>query len=261
MIVNKPWELGSKTDGSFDLQSPVERAIPDFCIGNYIVVKLVPPKTKSIRSGLVLTLLMTSYETEDGQFTDTVKWEEAPDGYAVTFPLGKYDLIATKFRGPKNYYRYMDPKTKEFYKIPPEKFTLEYAQSYCETNVEGWPEKSQAEKEQLIDEYFSDMYMFGMSQDLMLPIDGDEFKAPEIGMATKLYRVFTPPSEGEKYADIKATKWEKGKPSLTGEFSTLPVELATAIYAEQQRRDAPSAANDFNPTTAVEDTEDEPEII
>jgi len=261
MIVNKPWELGSKSDGSFDLQESAGRKIPDFCIGNYAVVKLVPPKGKSIRSGLVSTLLLTSFEDEAGEVTKTIEWSEDPSGYKISFPLGKWDLIATKFRGPKNYYRYQDPVSKEFYKIPQEKFTLEYAQSYCETNVEGWKDKSPTEKEQLIDEYFNDMYTFGMSQDLVLPIKGDEYTAPEIGMLTKLYRVYTPPSEGEKYPDIKATKWEKGKPSLTGDFETLPTELANALYAEQQRRDAPSVANDFDPTTTVEDSENDQEEI
>jgi hypothetical protein len=38
MIVNKPWELGDKTDGAFSVQEPVERKIPDFCIADYAVV-------------------------------------------------------------------------------------------------------------------------------------------------------------------------------------------------------------------------------
>ncbi len=239
-----PWELGD------DLQSTV---IPSFVLGDFTCVKLAHPKQKTVRDGLVGSFLMTSYTDENGNKVELVEASETPEGYEVKFPLGKRGLIGTKYRGPQNSYRFINPETKKWFQIPKERFTEEYALEYLPTKVDNWSELSDVEKDSAVDEYLQDMFLFGLSQDLALPAKSDgSFEKPIVGLTTQLYRVSTPPKEGEKYPNVKITKWEKGKPSLDGEHKLIPEGLALAIYDEYLRREE----DQFDPTTFKEAPKD-----
>jgi hypothetical protein len=253
-IVKKPWELGEPQNSN--KFSPFQ--LPDVCKSKHLLVRLAPPKGKGVRSGLVTTFLATSYNDEQDNEIKLVDVMENASGYKITFPLGKRGLVATKYRGPTSYYRYLDKDTNSFYQIPNDRFTPESALSYCEENVEGWTEKSDIDKELCLDEYFQEMFMFGISQDLGLPIEGDAFTQPFVGLQTELYRVYTPPKEGDKYGNIIITKWQRGKPSIDGDYTNVNSDLAEAIHAEYQARD--NDENSFDPTSFVEDDKDD-EII
>ena len=240
-----PWELGD------DLKTSV---IPSFVKGSFIIVKLIHPKNKTVRDGIVGTFLMTSYEDEFEKKVELVEANDGPEGYVVKFPLGKRGLIGTKFRGPTNAYRFIRPDTGKWFQIPKERLTKEYALEILPKKVENWPELSEVEKESLIDEYLVDTFMFGLSQDLALPAEADgTFIKPFVGLKTTLYRVSTPPAEGERFSNVKITKWEKGKPSLDGEYEDVGEGLALAIYNEYQRREE----DQFDPTTFTETKTDE----
>lgn len=244
-IIN-PWELGS------DAQST---SIPSFCTGTFVLSKIVPPKDKTIRSGLVAHFIMTSYLDEYGKKVELVEATETTGGYKIEFPLGKRGLKGTKFRGPQNSYRFINPKTGKWFTIAPEKLTPDYAMEYLPTKIADWNSASDAQKEAYIDEYLEDMFLFGLSQDLALPMSEDgSFIKPVVGLKTQLYRVYTAPAEGSKYPNIKITKWEKGKPSLNGEHSIVAEPLALAIEEEYAKRE-----ETFDPSTYVEsnDAKDE----
>jgi len=248
-IVKKPWEFGEAQEGSANRII----SIPDFCVGNHTLVRLAPPKGKGVREGLVTGFIMTSYIDVNGETIELVTVNESISGYQIEFPLGKRGLYATKYRGPNNQYRFLDKESNKFYQIPSEKFTLEGATKYCEENVKGWSEMADAEKDLCIDEYFSDMFMFGMSQDLALPAEGDNFTEPFVGLQTKLYRTYTPPAQGEKWGNIIISKWRKGFQGLDPAFETRPEALAVAIYEEYQKRD--NVTEIFDPTK-LEETDD-----
>jgi len=242
----KPWEMGEERAST---------GIPALCTTEQMCVKLACPKNKTVRDGLVAYFLMTSYFNSDGKQIETVIVQEDPSGYKISFPLGKTGLISTKYRGPKSYYKFQDNKSGSFYEIPQSKFTVEAATTECADKVGGWSDLSDEDKALHIDEYFASMFNFGMSQDLMLPIEGDDFTDPAVGITTKLYRVYTPPSEGEKYGNVIITKWKRGLPNLDGEFKVNPEPLAVAAYEEYQKRD--NVETKFDPTTFVEDEGDD----
>lgn len=249
-IVKKPWEFGENEQG----QNASKHLLPDFCVGDHICVKLGPPKGKGVREGLVAGFIMMSYIDSDGNPIELVNAGETVSGYDIKFPLGKRGLFATKYRGPKSQYRFLDKESNKFYQIPADKFTLEGAISYCEENVEGWANLSDIEKDQYLDEYFEDMYMFGMSQDLNLPAKGDGFVEPFVGLVTKLYRTYTPPLEGERYGNIIVSKWRKGYTGLDSEYRTQNSAMAQAIYDEYLKRE--TTTEHFDPTTFTEDDDD-----
>lgn len=237
-----PWELGDDVKGT---------SIPHLVIGTHILVKLAHPKNKTIRDGIVGYFIMTSFEDEYGKKVELVEVSTGPDGYLIKFPLGKRGLLATKFRGPQNNYKFVNPETKKWFQIPKERFSPEFASELLSSKVDDWAALSQPERDALIDEYLEDMFMFGLSQDLLLPSKSDgNFTRPVVGVKTKLYRVSTPPDEskGEKYPNIKVTKWEKGKASLEGEFEMVDETLASAIYDEYSRREE----DVFDPSTFTE---------
>lgn len=254
MTINmNPWDMGDNLSST---------AIPSFVKAKYVCVKLIHPKLKTERDGLVGTFLMTSYEDEFGKKVELVEATEGPSGHEVKFPLGKKGLIATKYRGPQNQYRFINPETGKWFSIPKEKMTPEYAAEYLfvEKDANGdtrhdSAELSEDERETLITEYLQEMFLFGLSQDLVLPANSDgSFTKPFVGLTTTLYRVSTPPDEGSKYPNIKITKWERGKPSLTGEYDSISEEAALAIYAKQQERDD----DQFDPTTFKETKDEAP---
>ena len=231
-----------------DINSTV---IPSFVKGDFILVKLAYPKLKTIRDGIVGTFLMTGYEDEFGKKVELVEASESPDGFEIKFPLGKRGLIGTKFRGPQNSYRFINPEIKKWFQIPKERFTEEYAIEYLSKKMTEWETLSEVEKETALDDYFQELFLFGLSQDLALPAYPDgTFVKPFVGLKTKLYRISTPPAEGEKYSNIKITKWERGKTSLDGEYNSISEELALAMYEEYRKRDE----DQFDPTTFKDET-------
>jgi len=236
----KPWELGDEIQTT---------GIPPLCVGDFVLVKLATPKGKTTRDGLVGTFLMTAYYDTLDNKVELINAKESADGYKIEFPLGKRGLVATKFRGPRNYYRFLNPETNKFYQIPQSAFTPEYANEYLAQNISDWNVITAEEKEELIDEYLSDMFLYGLSQDLALPITDDNYIVPAIGLKTKLYRVYTPPAEGEKYGNTIITKWHKGYSSLTGEYEIIPETVAIAMYEEYTRRDENTS---FDPENFVE---------
>lgn len=246
-IIN-PWELGSDSSAT---------SIPSFCTGTFILTKLVPPKDKTIRNGLVAHFIMTSYLDEYGKKVELVEAKETASGYQIDFPLGKRGLKGTKFRGPQNSYRFINPKTGKWFTIAAEKLTPEYAMEYLPTKIADWNTASDVQKEAYIDEYLEDMFLFGFSQDLALPMNEDgSFIKPVVGLKTQLYRVYTAAAEGAKYPNIKITKWEKGKPSLDGEHSFVAEPLALAIEEEYAKRE-----ETFDPSTYVESNGGSEDVI
>ena len=247
----KPWEMGEEKKG-----------FPEICESEHILVRLAPPKsTGSIRSGIVGTFLMTSFVNTTGEIVETIKTSESVDGFKIEFPMGKRGLLSTKFRGAKNYYRFLNRETKQFYEIPQEKFSVEFAESYLSSDKEGkvdnWENLSQVEKDAHIDKYLEDMFMYGLSQDLMLPIVDDKFTAPFVGLKTKLYRVVRPRKPGEQYDNTIITKWNKGLPELSGDYTTVSEELAKAIFEEWQFKETVKEDDKFDPTTFDESVDED----
>lgn len=238
----KPWEMGEevKTTG-----------IPALARTEQLLVKLAPPKGKTVRDGLVSTFITLSYINDNGDKIDTIVTTESESGYNITFPLGKRGLIATKYRGPKNYYRFLNLDTKKFYTIPQEKFTVSYAEQYLGETIMDWKDLPDSDKDQLIDEYLEDMFLYGLSQDLSLPIEDEEFTIPKVGTKTEMYRVYEAPKEGEKWGRTIITKWQKGQPNLDGTYTELPEALATAVYDAYLETEDKEAK--FDPTDFVED--------
>lgn len=249
-IVKDPRQLGEEQESTINQLF----TIPDFCLGEHLLVKLAPAKGKGVRDGLVSGYIMTSYRDVDGNNIELVTINETASGYEIKFPLGKKGLYATKFRGPKNIYRFLDKETNKFYQVPNEKFTLEAALKYCKENVDGWADMDEDTKSMTIDEYFSDLYMFGLSQDLNLPTEGDNFTEPFVGLQTKLYRTYTPPKGEERWGNIIISKWKRGQQGLDSEFKTIDAALAEAIYEEYQMRE--TGIETFDPTK-LDEADDE----
>lgn len=224
----KPWEMAVPKKAS--------PTIPDTCVADFILVKSAPPKGKDIRSGLVNQFLMSSYYDEEGNKIATIQAAQSEKGYDITFPLGKRNLLATKFRGPKSYHRWVNANGEE-YVIPQDNFTVEYATEVCKKQNPDWDTLDDISKDVAIDDYLYEMYNFALSQDLALPYKDDEFIVPFVGLKSKLYRIYTPPKEGEKYGNTIITKWRKGMESLDGEYSEIGEALATSIYDEWMRRE------------------------
>lgn len=238
----KPWEMGV---------SKKSTVIPPVCVADFILVKSAPPKGKDIRSGLVNQFLMSAYYDDDKNKIQTIEVAQSEKGYDIKFPLGKKALLATKFRGPKSYHRWLKPNGEE-YVIPQDNFTVEYAEQVCKAQHPEWDTFDEITKDTYINDYLYEMYHFAMSQDLALSYTNDEFTVPFVGLQTKLYRVYTPPKEGEKYGNVIITKWRKGMDALSGEYRELSSELATSIYDEWMRRDNQASTD---PASFVEEDE------
>ena len=242
-----PWEMGEEVQGSI---------FPDFCLAKYMLVRVAPPKGKSTADGLVGTFLMTSYIDAKENEIKTVEVTESPNGYSIEFPLGKRGLQATKYRGPKSFYKFKHPDTGKWFQISNDKFTQAYAIGHLGNTVTGFEAMNDVEKEDMISEYLWNMYQFGLSMDLNLPSVEDTFKTPEAGLQTSLYRVYTAAKADEKYPDIKITKWEKGHEPLDNEFKEFPSALASALYDEFRKRD-----DSFDPTQFVEEKNEDGDVI
>lgn len=231
MFVN-PWELSKKVTGT---------TIPNLVKARYVVVKLNPPKEKSVRDGMVLTSLMLNFTDESGNVIKTVDTVDDK----IEFPLGKKSLVATKFRGPLSYYKWKRQKTNEPFAIDSSAFTEEAAREYLSKKVSDWKVLDSVAQNSYIDDYFQDLYLFGLSKDLDLPEnpENEEILVPTIGMITDFYRVYTPPSKGEKYGNIIITKWKQPLDNLDGSYTLMDADEAVKLYDAYRTKDDVS----FNP--------------
>lgn len=224
--------------------------IPLLTEGKFMVLRMVPPKkTNSIRDGLVMTLALISYMDKDKE-VELVSISETPDGYKVDLPQGKRGIFATKYRGPKSYFRFKDEKTgADIYlgnndpktKIN-SKCTIAAAEEYMSVKIDNFEALPQDEKDAYIDEYFQNFYTFAFAKDLALPeVDGVQV-LPQPGMVTQLYRTYEPPQGDDKWGNTTVSKYPlKGQdvPNLSGDYKLMPAEIATAIYQKITETDKP----------------------
>lgn len=244
MTVN-PWTMGSESEDKV--------RIPSFCKARFMVTKVVPPKTGTVRDGLVAHLALIDYETEEGDSIQVTKVLEGPSGFEIEFPLGKHLVLATKFRGPKNIYNFKNPTTDKWTKIDASKFTLEFALSFLSSSVEGWTELSDLERASHVDDYFEEMYMFGLANDFAFDTTGENYETPKPGLITTFYRRYTPPKDDERYGRVTPTKWasrkienEKGLPDIDGTFEMKDEAIAEAVISALV---ATAKPKDFDPTS------------
>lgn len=250
------WEMGSELDSGSKFR------IPNFCLAKYMVLRLAPPKTKTVRDGLVMTAGLLSYTNAAGEEIKMTEVVESIGGYDVTFLHGKTGIMATKYRGPSSIYKFINPSTKKFYQISNEKFTLDYAVEYLAKSTPDWEKLTSVEQDSHVDEYFENMYMFGMSNDFMLDVN-EQTKLPKPGMVTSFYRRYTPPKEGEKYGNVIITKWPSKKnseeasfESLTGDYKEYNEAVGLAVYDELIKRETTPK---FDPTSfEVADDDEDP---
>lgn len=245
----KIWDLGSEVEEKI--------RVPGFVKAKYMVTKIVPPKTKTIRDGLVVTAAMISFIDAEGKEVKVTEVTEGPSGYEVNFPLGKYLVTATKYRGPKSWYNFVHPVSGKWTKISQEKFTEDFAKSYLATSISDWDSLSEEEKNEHIDTYFEDMYKFGLACDFNFDTTKDNYDVPKPGMIVEFYRRYTPPSPDEKYGNTIITKWPNKKDAIEKEFEPLDgsyeqkdVVIAEAIMTAL-RADKPK---EFDPTSELEET-------
>ena len=237
MIVN-PWELSKKV---------TNLSIPNLVKSKYVIVKLNPVKDKTIRDGLVLTALMLSYEDEAGNIVNTIEYDNS--GKEITFPLGKKSLVATKFRGPLSFYKWR--KNNEPFAIDNAAFTEDAAVEYLSHKIKDWSTLDSNAKNSYIDDYFQDMYLFGLSKDLDLEDskENDDVIVPSIGMVTNFYRVYTPPAKGQKYGNIIITKWKQPLDNIDGSFTLMDADLALKLYEAYKTKEETS----FDPASFNDD--------
>lgn len=253
MIVN-PWEMGEEVTST---------SIPAFTQGKFIVLRLAPPRGKTVREGLVATMGMISYIADDGTEKVLIEVSQNTNGYSVEFPLGKRGIMATKYRGPKSWYSFVNNETGKRYQIGKNdpvtkinsKCTLEAAEEYLSNNVKDWNNLDVTSKEDAIDEYFGDMFMYGLAKDFNLDVEKDDSLVPAVGMISDFYRRYTPPKEGERYGNVIVTKYapSQGKDNLSGDNKVVDTEIAATIYEGLTTRD--DSASSFDPTKIVENSE------
>lgn len=258
-IIN-PWELADERG--------MEVHIPDIVVGKFMTVRIAPPKGKSVRDGKVATLALISYIDQDGKEITMTEVAQSTSGYAVSFPNGKRGVMVTKYRGPYGWYNFrrcdnnaaysigkVDPKTKIN-----DRLTKEFAAEYLsKTNID-WANIPQIEKDEMIDEYFHDFYMFALAKDYNLPVEVEPVNVPTVGLVTDFYRLYTPAKESERFGRIIASKYavKEGKPNLPGDYTTVDEDIAVAVYAALT--EVKEANTGFNPAEFAESTDEEPII-
>jgi len=256
--ITNPLEMGSEVTST---------GIPSFLEGRFITLRIVPPKGKTIRDGLVTTNAMISYLGTDGIDVPTTSVTQSGDGlYHAEFPQGKRGIMATKYRGPKSWYTFRNDKTGKKYTIgkndPVTKvndhFTMSFVEDYLAKNTKDWDKISvdvQA-REDLIDQYFEEMYMYGLAKDYNLAVETDKNEIPRVGMITNFYRKYTPPKEGERFGNVIVTKFapQENKETLSGDYTMVDTEIAAAIY-EALTSTEPSKPS-FDPTDFVENSDE-----
>jgi len=249
-----PWEMVS------DLN---EAVIPQFTQAKYMILRIAPPKGKDIHAGLLATCGLVSYIGENETEVKMIEASEGPSGYEITFPNGKRGLTATKYRGPKSWYRFRKADGSWF-QIGSnnrdtginEKFTPAYAEKHLASSIKGWDQMSEADREGSVNDYLYDMFMFALALDFNLKVEGDNIEMPFVGMVSDLYRRYTPPKEGEKYGNTVITKFapSEGRTTLSGDYTKVDAEIAVAIHEKiQERSEARFNPADFTEKEAEED--------
>lgn len=232
-----PWDMAS------DLN---EAVIPQFVQAKYMVLRIAPPKGKEVVAGLLATCGLMSYVGENGTEVKMIEVSEGPSGYSVEFPNGKRGITATKYRGPKSWYRFRK-EDGSWFQIGSNdratginnKFTPEYAEKHLESSIKGWDQISEADRKEMIEEYLYDMFLFALALDFNLKVEGDDLEMPFVGMVSDLYRRYTPPKDGEKYGNTVITKFapSEGRETLSGDYTKVDAEIAAAVHAKIQERD------------------------
>jgi len=245
----KAWDLGTELED--------KPRIPSFAKAKYIVTKIVPPKGKTIRDGLVVSTALISFENDQGEEVQVTKVLEGTSGFEIEFPLGKYMVQATKYRGPKSWYNFVHPTTGKWTKIPQERFTEEAAVSYLKGSVTDWDELDDDAQNDYIDTYFEDLYKFGLACDFNFDTSEDGYPTPEVGMIASFYRRYTAPVNDEKYSKTIITKWpskkieaEKEYEAIDGTFEQKDAAIAEAIITALKATDKPK---EFDPVSDDDD--------
>lgn len=225
-----PWEMGQELNVA---------TIPNFTKAKYMTLRIAPPKGKGVREGLIATLGMLSYESNEVE-VETINITDSPEGYRVTFPHGKRGILATKYRGPKSWYRFVNSKTNKWYQVgstdPRTGINTHLMPDFVEETlakkIPNWEQLEQSERDIHIDNYYwDDMYMFGLAKDYNLPYELDKTEVPKVGMVTEFYRRYTPPKEGERFGNTIITKFApaEGKENLSGEYTMADAEIAASV--------------------------------
>lgn len=251
-LIMNPWEISEES-------TSVTRP-PSFTQAKYMLVRLAHPKGKTVRDGVVATLAMISYFNEQDKEVESVQVDQTPSGYEITFPNGKGGIMATKYRGPKSFYKFVNNDTQKWYQIGSNdpvtkinsKCTTEAATAEMSKRIEGWDTLNDAEQNQYIDEYFQSLYMFGLAKDFNLDTESKEDEIPTVGFVTDFYRRYTPPKGDERYGNVTVTKYAKAenKPNLPGEYKLVDAEIAASIYEALTSRD--NSAASFDPANFIE---------
>lgn len=248
MIIN-PWEMADTIQ---------QTVIPNFVLAKYMLLKVAPPKGKTVRDGVVGTLGLLSYTLENGKEVTTIDVSQGPSGYEIAFPFGKRGISATKYRGPKSIYKFRKSDGTWFQigtnNTPTgvnSKFTIEYAEEYLSGSINDWKTLPDRDREQLIDEYLESMFMFGLAMDFNLEVEGKDMKFPEVGMVTQFYRRYEAPIGDDKYGRVTATKFApaEGKETLSGDFTMVDAEIAAAILNKLAERDESFNPKEFDKTS------------
>jgi hypothetical protein len=215
---------------------------------------------------------MLSYE-HGAETVELVQVAEDPGGYKVTFPKGKRGILATKFRGPKSWYRFYNNDERKFYqwgKNDPETnvnefLTLDFAEKIRSEKVpkfekyyiSDWEELNDTEKDLYIDSYFEEAYMYGLAKDFNLDVEVDVSQKPVVGMVTDFYRKVLPPKKGERFENVIVTKFasKEGKEPISGEHTVVDAEIAASIYSALTRKEETS----FNPEEFGKNSDDSQE--
>jgi len=212
---------------------------PSFFLGKYIVTKIVPPRDKTVRDGMVTHLALLSFLDKDGNWVETTTIAEGPGGYVIDFPHGKTRITATKYRGPKSWYQFYDPETKNKFSLgkrdPKTGLTDVFTIAEAKKHVLSQFEENTLSEEDMnlyIDEYFHNMYYMSFAYDFnIVPKETEIGKIPFPGMVTELYHIYTPPINDEKWGNVIVSKFAKeGSPQrLTGAYESYPAQIAEAI--------------------------------
>lgn len=235
-------------------QSKDSKTPPSFFLGKYIVTKIGPPRDKTLREGMTISLALLSYENGSGQTIETISLAEGPNGYIVDFPQGKTRIKATKYRGPKSWYSFYHPVTGKRFTMGTRDpktginnlFTVEFVEDYYKQTLNNWSDLPQSEKDQLINEFLENKYLAAFARDFNLKVNEDDYfqgEFPVVGMVTNFYHEYTPPVGESKWGNVIATKYsKKGDPkSLPGDYEIYPIGIAQAIndkLAEYNRPDS-----------------------
>lgn len=251
----------------YDLSQEV-KSMPKFCMAKYIVTGMnAPKKSNDIKDGINCTLMMLEYIPKLGaEPIKTTKVDASAQGVTVTFPEGRTGITANMFRGPKSIYKYKNGD--QWREIPRDSISKEGFYKWLKANDPEAKNRSQKELEEMLEDYLTSIFHVGLNMDFGLnPQDGEEVK---VGLTRWFYRSYEEPKEGEKYGNVRLTRYMPKKikeaeaellkknpqAHITGfadDLTDAPKynksEIAYAIqlqFKKEQEKEADKAAS-FNP--------------